>query len=61
MRKVLACAAAAIVVSAGALLPATPAAAAAASGSFNVLTYNVAGLPESLSSASTPRAESTTT
>jgi hypothetical protein len=33
---------------------------ALASGSFDVLTYNVAGLPDGLSSAGTPRAESTT-
>ncbi|CUU59724.1 Jacalin-like lectin domain-containing protein [Parafrankia irregularis] len=31
-----------------------------AGGSFSVLTYNIAGLPEELSSASTPRAEGTT-
>jgi hypothetical protein len=37
-----------------------PVAAAADSGSFSVLSYNVAGLPESLSSASTPRDTSTT-
>lgn len=35
-------------------------AAAAGAGTFSVLTYNVAGLPESLSSASTPRDTSTT-
>jgi hypothetical protein len=38
-----------------------PAASAADSGTFAVLTYNVAGLPEGLSSAPTPRASSTTT
>ncbi|MCK9904876.1 hypothetical protein MXD63_33205 [Frankia sp. Cpl3] len=31
-----------------------------AGGSFSVLTYNIAGLPEALSDAPTPRAESTT-
>ena len=34
--------------------------AAAASGTFNVLSYNVAGLPEGISSAPTPRASATT-
>lgn len=38
----------------GLLLTGATPAAAADSGTFNVLTYNVAGLPESLSSASTP-------
>src|SRR5690348_11372813 len=35
-------------------------AAAATGGTFNVLAYNVAGLPEGLSSAPTPRASATT-
>ena len=42
------------------LAPANPATAATDSGTFNVLSYNVAGLPEALSSAATPRASSTT-
>jgi hypothetical protein len=37
-----------------------PAAAAADSGTFGVLSYNVAGLPEGLSSSPTPRESSTT-
>jgi endonuclease/exonuclease/phosphatase family metal-dependent hydrolase len=37
-----------------------PAASAADSGTFSVLSYNVAGLPEGLSSAPTPRASATT-
>jgi hypothetical protein len=60
MRRLLACLAAATAVLGG-LTAAAPAASAADSGSFSVLSYNVAGLPESLSSASTPRASSTTT
>jgi endonuclease/exonuclease/phosphatase family metal-dependent hydrolase len=42
--------------------PAAPSAfaSAAAAGTFSVLTYNVAGLPEGLSSAPTPRASSST-
>ncbi|MDX3798036.1 exonuclease/endonuclease/phosphatase family protein, partial [Streptomyces sp. SAS_272] len=60
MRRLLACltaAAAAI----GALTAAAPSAAAADdSGSFSVLSYNVAGLPAIISSASTPRDTSTT-
>jgi endonuclease/exonuclease/phosphatase family metal-dependent hydrolase len=43
------------------VLPQSAAVAAARSGTFNVLTYNVAGLPEILSSASTDRESSTTT
>jgi hypothetical protein len=39
---------------------ATPAAALAASGTFTALTYNVAGLPQGLSSAPTPRDTATT-
>lgn len=68
MRRILAVAAVATVAAAGAALPAGPAAAAsttvnatAAAGTFTTLSYNVAGLPEALSSASTPRVESTTT
>ncbi|WP_369250983.1 jacalin-like lectin [Streptomyces sp. R41] len=59
LRRVLACLAAATA-AVGGLTVAAPAAAAADSGSFSVLSYNVAGLPESLSSASTPRDTSTT-
>ncbi|MDC2957920.1 endonuclease, partial [Streptomyces gilvifuscus] len=59
MRRLLACLAAATA-ALGGLTAAAPSAAAADSGSFSVLSYNVAGLPESLSSASTPRDTSTT-
>ncbi|MFJ8112410.1 jacalin-like lectin [Streptomyces sp. NPDC096132] len=59
MRRLLACLAAAAAALGGLALAGTPA-AAAASGSFSVLTYNVAGLPAALSSASTPRDTSTT-
>ncbi|WP_406176399.1 jacalin-like lectin [Streptomyces sp. NBC_00996] len=59
LRRVLACLAAATA-ALGGLTVTAPAAAAADSGSFSVLSYNVAGLPESLSSASTPRDTSTT-
>ncbi|MFF1768350.1 jacalin-like lectin [Streptomyces sp. NPDC058249] len=59
LRRVLACLAAATA-ALGGLAATAPAAAAADSGTFSVLTYNVAGLPESLSSASTPRDTSTT-
>ena len=44
----------------GAVLVLTPHPALAASGSFTALTYNVAGLPEGLSSAPTPRDTATT-
>ncbi|WP_326660638.1 jacalin-like lectin [Streptomyces canus] len=44
----------------GGLTAAAPSATAADSGSFSVLSYNVAGLPEAISSASTPRDSSTT-
>ncbi|MEV7737065.1 jacalin-like lectin [Streptomyces sp. NPDC088921] len=44
----------------GGLTAAAPTATAADSGSFSVLSYNVAGLPEAISSASTPRESSTT-
>jgi hypothetical protein len=50
----------AAVVTVGAVLVLTPHPALAASGSFTALTYNVAGLPESLSSAPTPRDSATT-
>ena len=50
----------AAVVTVGAVLVLTPHPALAASGSFTVLSYNVAGLPEGLSSAPTPRDTSTT-
>jgi len=59
MRRLLACLAVAAA-TLGGLTAAAPSAAAADSGTFNVLSYNVAGLPESLSSASTPRDTSTT-
>ncbi|MFJ8506387.1 jacalin-like lectin [Streptomyces avermitilis] len=58
MRRLLACLATAAV-AVGGLTASTSPAAAADSGTFSVLTYNVAGLPESLSSASTPRETST--
>ncbi|MCD9878439.1 jacalin-like lectin [Streptomyces guryensis] len=45
----------------GGLTAAASPAAAADSGSFSVLSYNVAGLPASLNSAPTPRESSTTT
>ncbi|MCX4854630.1 jacalin-like lectin [Streptomyces canus] len=44
----------------GGLTAAAPSATAADSGSFSVLSYNVAGLPAAISSASTPRESSTT-
>jgi hypothetical protein len=50
----------ALAVGAGCLTLAAPSASAADSGTFSVLSYNVAGLPESLSSAPTPRESSTT-
>ncbi|MET9908336.1 jacalin-like lectin [Streptomyces sp. NPDC006476] len=59
MLRLLACLAAAAA-ALGGLTMAAPSAAAADSGSFSVLSYNVAGLPQSLSSASTPRDTSTT-
>ncbi|UXY31642.1 jacalin-like lectin [Streptomyces sp. HUAS TT20] len=59
MRRLVASLAAAVTALGGLTAAATPA-AAAGSGTFSVLTYNVAGLPESLSSASTPRDTSTT-
>ncbi|MFE9449903.1 jacalin-like lectin [Streptomyces sp. NPDC006739] len=59
MRRILACLAAAASALGGLTAAATPA-TAAGSGSFSVLTYNVAGLPQSLSSATTPRDTSTT-
>ncbi|MEU1177834.1 jacalin-like lectin [Streptomyces sp. NPDC005820] len=60
MRRLLACLAATAAVLGG-LAVAAPPAAAADSGTFSVLSYNVAGLPEALSSAPTPRQSSTTT
>jgi len=63
MRRALASAVAATLASAAiVVLPAThmAAAAAAESGTFNALTYNIAGLPEALSSAPTPRKPATT-
>ncbi|MEU2420959.1 jacalin-like lectin [Streptomyces sp. NPDC007851] len=59
MRRLVACLAAAVAALGGLTATATPA-AAAGSGTFSVLTYNVAGLPEGLSSAPTPRDTSTT-
>ncbi|SED72295.1 jacalin-like lectin [Streptomyces sp. Ag109_O5-10] len=59
MRRLVACLAAAVAALGGLTATATPA-AAAGSGTFSVLTYNVAGLPQGLSSAPTPRDTSTT-
>ncbi|MGW5607451.1 jacalin-like lectin [Streptomyces sp. NPDC003753] len=60
MRRLLATLAAAAA-ALGGLTVTAPAAAAADSGTFRVLSYNVAGLPEGISSAPTPRQSSTTT
>jgi hypothetical protein len=60
MRRLFACLAAGAAVLGG-LTVAAPPASAADSGTFSVLTYNVAGLPEAISSAPTPRESSTTT
>ncbi|MFD5074606.1 jacalin-like lectin [Streptomyces sp. NPDC058371] len=61
MRRLFACLTAAAITCGGFVVSALPAAAAdATSGSFSTLTYNVAGLPEILSSASTSRESSTT-
>ncbi|MFF5185937.1 jacalin-like lectin [Streptomyces sp. NPDC000345] len=59
MRRLLACLATAAA-ALGGLTAAAPSAAAADSGTFSVLSYNVAGLPEAISSAPTPRESSTT-
>lgn len=59
MRRLLACLTAAAAALVGLTAPAT-AAESGESGTFSVLTYNIAGLPESLSSAPTPRESSTT-
>ncbi|MFG2468439.1 jacalin-like lectin [Streptomyces canus] len=59
MRRLLAALAATTAVLGG-LTAAAPSATAADSGTFSVLSYNVAGLPEAISSASTPRESSTT-
>lgn len=60
MRRLLACLTAAAITCGGLVVTASPAAAAdPLSGSFTTLTYNVAGLPASISSASTPRDSST--
>jgi hypothetical protein len=59
MRRFLTSLAAVVVASAGFAVIA-PAASAADSGTFSLLSYNVAGLPEGLSSAPTPRQSSTT-
>src|SRR5690349_4902426 len=59
MRRALACTVAATLASAAiVVLPTT--ASAAESGTFTAMTYNIAGLPESLSSAPTPRVPATT-
>jgi jacalin-like lectin domain-containing protein/endonuclease/exonuclease/phosphatase family protein len=57
MRKILSIVAAVVVVSSGATTTAD--AADDQSGTFSVLAYNVAGLPEGISSAPSPRAPST--
>ncbi|MFI6335790.1 jacalin-like lectin [Streptomyces sp. NPDC050535] len=59
LRRVLALAVATAAVLGGLTATATPA-AAADSGTFNVLTYNVSGLPEIINSAPTPRESATT-
>ncbi|MEV5435179.1 jacalin-like lectin [Streptomyces sp. NPDC052682] len=58
MRRLLACLAAAAA-TLGGLTAAAPSAAAADSGTLSVLSYNVAGLPEAISSAPTPREPAT--
>lgn len=62
MRKSLTCLVATMIATAGmaVVAPAGPA-MAADSGTLSVLSYNIAGLPEGLSSAPTARASSTTT
>ncbi|WP_128435013.1 jacalin-like lectin [Streptomyces cyaneus] len=60
MRRLLACLTTAAAVLGG-LTAAAASAAAADSGTFSVLSYNVAGLPEAISSAPTPRESATTT
>ncbi|MEU1317182.1 jacalin-like lectin [Streptomyces tibetensis] len=61
MRRLTASIAVASVAIGGFITNTSPAAAAdPASGSFSVLAYNVAGLPESISSAPTPREPATT-
>lgn len=61
MRRALAGAVAATLASAAiVVLPTTATASAAESGTFTAMTYNIAGLPESLSSAPTPRVPATT-
>ncbi|MFF3420629.1 jacalin-like lectin [Streptomyces sp. NPDC002698] len=59
LRRLLAGAAAAAAALGGLGAAASPA-AAAGSGTFSVLTYNVAGLPDGISSAPTPRQAATT-
>jgi hypothetical protein len=59
LSRLLAGAAAAAVALGGLTAAASPA-TAADSGTFSVLTYNVAGLPDGISSAPTPRGSSTT-
>src|SRR6476620_11247901 len=59
LRRILATLAAATA-ALGGLTATAPTSAAADSGTFSVLSYNVAGLPEIISSASTPRDTSTT-
>lgn len=58
MRRVFTAFATAVLAASG--LAVTAPAAHAAGGTFSVLSYNVAGLPEGISSAPTPRAPSTT-
>ena len=61
MRKFLTATLAATAVSLSlSVVGAAPASAATGAGTFNVLSYNVAGLPEILSSATTSRATATT-
>ncbi|MET9404977.1 jacalin-like lectin [Streptomyces sp. NPDC002935] len=60
LRRLLAGAAATAAALGGLTAAASPA-TAADSGTFSVLTYNVAGLPDGISSAPTPRESSTTT
>ncbi|MFD5324924.1 jacalin-like lectin [Streptomyces sp. NPDC127092] len=61
MRRLLAClTTAAALAGLTATAPSATATPIADSGAFSVLTYNVAGLPESISSAPTPRESSTT-
>ncbi|WP_084599582.1 RICIN domain-containing protein [Actinoplanes subtropicus] len=61
MRKILAGTVAAALAALGlSVVSAAPAHAAAAAGTFSVLSYNVAGLPQAVNSASTERTSATT-